>query len=74
MSEHGEAQNMIENFMLQANEVVTLFAQKNKLPFIYRIHEKPNDEKIKSLLIETKKINFKINTDLTNIKPIDISH
>ncbi len=74
LSEHGEAQNMIENFMLHANEVVTLFAQKNKLPFIYRIHEKPNDEKIKSLLIETKKINFKINTDLTNIKPIDISH
>lgn len=69
----GIAQNMIENFMLQANECVTLFAHKHNLPFVYRVHDKPNEDKIKRMLLETKKLNFKITTDLNNIKPKDIS-
>ena len=69
----GMSQNMIENFMLQANECVTLFAHKYNLPFVYRIHDKPNEDKIKRMLLETKKLNFKITTDLSNIKPKDIS-
>ena len=69
----GEAQEMIEDFMLAANEAVTKFAHKNNVPFIYRVHEKPNEDKIKTLLIETKKLNFKITTDLKNIQPSDIS-
>ena len=73
LHETGMAQNMIENFMLQANECVTLFAHQNNLPFVYRVHDKPNEEKIKRMLLETKKLNFKITTDLSNIKPKDIS-
>jgi ribonuclease R len=69
----GIAQNMIENFMLQANECVALFAHKHNLPFVYRVHDKPNEDKIKRMLLETKKLNFKITTDLSNIKPKDIS-
>ncbi len=69
----GEAQQMIENFMLAANEAVTLFAHDHNVPFIYRIHDKPNKDKIKSLLVETKKLNFKINTNLDNIQPKDLS-
>ena len=69
----GLAQNMIENFMLQANECVTNFAHDHKIPFIYRIHDKPNEEKIKSAISDIKRLNFKISTDLKNIKPKDIS-
>ncbi len=69
----GLAQNMIENFMLQANECVTLFAHDHKIPFIYRVHDKPNEEKIKNTISNIKRLNFKISTDLKNIKPNDIS-
>lgn len=69
----GQAQEMIENFMLCANECVTKFVDKKGLPFIYRIHDKPNEDKIKNLLLETKKLNFKITTDLNNIQPNDIA-
>lgn len=69
----GETQHLIENFMLAANEAVTLYADKHNIPFVYRIHDKPNAEKIKSLVIETKKLNFKVNTDLDNIQPQDVA-
>ena len=42
----GTAEKMIESFMLIANETVAKnFADKD-LPFIYRIHEHPNAEKL----------------------------
>lgn len=47
--ERGSGNKMIEEFMLAANETVaSLFAYMD-FPFIYRIHEKPKEEKIESL-------------------------
>ncbi len=43
------AHGMIEEFMISANEAVAEYAEKNKLPFIYRIHEKPSEEKLAAL-------------------------
>lgn len=37
---------IIEEFMLAANETVAQFAFEHDLPFIYRIHERPDKEKI----------------------------
>ena len=46
--ERGSGNKMIEEFMLAANETVaSLFAYMD-FPFIYRIHEKPKEEKIES--------------------------
>ena len=45
----GKSEEIIEEFMLKANEAAAQFAQKNKLPFIYRVHEKPPSEKLTSL-------------------------
>ena len=71
--EHGEAQEMIENFMVAANEAVVKFARMKNVPFIYRVHDRPNEEKIKALLIDAKKLHFKINTSVDDIKPKDIA-
>lgn len=46
----GEAEGMIEQFMIAANSVVAETARKKKIPFIYRIHEHPNMEKLESLM------------------------
>lgn len=45
----GEAERMIEDFMLAANETVAERARLARLPLIYRVHEKPDAEKLSSL-------------------------
>lgn len=46
--ERGSANKMIEEFMLVSNETIaSLFAYMD-FPSIYRIHEKPKDEKVES--------------------------
>jgi ribonuclease R len=54
----GTAQEMIEDFMVCANESVTKYAVEKKYPFIYRIHETPVEEKIKDFILEAKSISF----------------
>lgn len=42
----GEAERMIEDFMLAANEAVAKMARERGLPLLYRVHEKPDPEKL----------------------------
>ncbi|MBN2540248.1 MAG: ribonuclease R [Bacilli bacterium] len=44
------SERLIEEFMLVANQVVATHVSQMKLPFIYRIHELPNQEKLKQIL------------------------
>ncbi len=43
------AEKLIESFMIKANEVVAETIYRKKLPFIYRIHPKPKEEKLRNL-------------------------
>lgn len=43
------AENIIEEFMIIANETVAQTFHRKKIPFLYRVHEKPDQEKILSL-------------------------
>ena len=45
----GEAHELIEEFMLIANETVASHAQQTELSFPYRVHEAPDSEKLKNL-------------------------
>jgi ribonuclease R len=47
--ETGAAEEMIEQFMLAANNCAAKLAKEKKLPFVYRIHDKPTTEKIAGL-------------------------
>lgn len=47
--ESGISQEIIEDFMLCANECAAKFAKRHKLPFVYRIHENPPAEKLENL-------------------------
>lgn len=39
---------IIEEFMLAANEAVACYADKNKLPCFYRLHEEPDEENMEN--------------------------
>ena len=47
--ERGFFEELIEEFMLQANEAAASFAQEKGLPFVFRVHEDPNPEKLDQL-------------------------
>ena len=47
--QRGDAQRLIEEFMLMANKAVAWHAEKTGLPFPYRVHEKPDSEKLASV-------------------------
>ncbi|XFA99663.1 ribonuclease R [Candidatus Izemoplasma sp. B36] len=48
--ERQDAEKLIEEFMLVANQVVATHVFNMKLPFIYRIHELPNQEKLSNIV------------------------
>ena len=60
-----EAHQLIEEFMLLANKYVAIKMgkpAKNKLvsPFIYRVHDNPNEEKLNDLKIYLKSMGYEI--------------
>ncbi|MDR2634549.1 MAG: ribonuclease R, partial [Clostridiales bacterium] len=45
----GESNGIIEEFMLLANETVARYMEAEGLPFVYRIHGKPDAEKLSGI-------------------------
>ena len=46
LREEGTGENMIENFMVVANETVSSFIFYQNLPGIYRVHDKPDEKRL----------------------------
>lgn len=49
IAERRTANRMIEEFMLAANETVAKHFNAKELPFVYRVHESPDEEKLAEL-------------------------
>jgi len=72
LKESKDANKLIEEFMLIANQkVAELFTEIKKQKYIYRIHDLPDTEKLKSLKHIVK--SFGYNIDLTSPKGISKS-
>lgn len=67
--EQRTGEKLIESFMIAANECVATHIYFMNLPFIYRVHETPKEEKIRSFLSFVSSLGYKITGDLTNFKP-----
>lgn len=63
--EQNIAENIIEEFMLLANECVAKFTKSNNIAIFYRIHDKPTVEKVENL----KNIVNKLGLNASKIKP-----
>ena len=60
LRERGISESIIEEFMLKANQVVAEHIYWLNLPFIYRIHDKPTEEKLHRLIRMAEALGFKV--------------
>lgn len=67
-------ENLIEDFMISANETVASTIAYMDLPFIYRVHGTPDMDKIKNFLHFTAVLGYKVNANLKNITPKTIQN
>jgi ribonuclease R len=61
--ERQDAEKLIEEFMLVANQVVATHIFNQKLPFIYRIHELPNQQKLTYILNFLERLGYAKDVD-----------
>lgn len=69
VKERKDAHMLIEDFMLLANKEVAIFINKKaenqaEIPFVYRTHDYPNEEKVKELALFAKEmgVQLRVNT------------
>lgn len=48
--ETGESEQMIEQLMITANQAAAKLARASGIPFVYRVHEQPNPERVANLV------------------------
>ena len=60
--ETGKGEKLIEMFMLAANETVATYVYQMNIPFIYRDHDIPNEEKLKKVTSVIKSYGENIDT------------
>ena len=69
LRETGVGERLIESFMIAANECVASHIYYMNLPFIYRVHEVPKDDKIRGFLGFVSSLGYKLTGDLKDTKP-----
>ncbi len=65
----GDAERLIEEFMLAANRTVAEEYFWRQIPFVYRVHEKPDEEKMKAFGLLYKNLGYTIKGKLENVHP-----
>lgn len=65
----GRGENLIEDFMIQANECVATHIFYMDLPFIYRVHEYPKEEKIRDFISFIQSLGYTVKFNTKDISP-----
>ncbi len=65
----GIGEKLIEDFMIAANETIATHIYFMELPFIYRVHGKPNEEKITTFVNFVKSLGYSIQDKVKDITP-----
>ena len=56
--ERGDAEKLIEQFMLCANEAVATMLTEKEIPCVYRVHENPPPEKLSDFILFAHNLGF----------------
>ena len=74
LRDRGTGEKLIEDFMIAANECVASHIYFMNLPFIYRIHETPEEDKIRSFLGFVSGLGYHVTGDASDLRPIAIQN
>lgn len=66
-----DSHQLIESLMILCNEVVAKTFFSKKYPFVYRVHEKPEVERVENLVEMLKALHINANINSKDIKPYD---
>lgn len=69
LRERGVSERIVESFMLAANETIAAHFNNLKVPFIYRIHEKPKAEKMLSFFEALSGLGIESAGSSSDVKP-----
>ena len=67
-----DSHRLIESFMVAANETIATHYNKIKAPFVYRIHETPDGEKMANFVNLATKMGVKTIVNPENVAPLDL--
>lgn len=67
--ERGTGEKLIEDFMIVANETVATHIFFLELPFVYRVHGEPNEEKINNFVSFVKQLGYSMNVRVDDMHP-----
>lgn len=67
--ERGIGERIIESFMLAANETVSTHFSKKDLPFLYRVHEHPDESKMQNFIEFAAALGVKVKGKKDKVSP-----
>lgn len=70
LRERGESERIIEDFMIQANEVVATHMKWLEIPSMYRIHEQPDVKKMREFVHIAQLNGLKFKGSVQNVHPL----
>jgi ribonuclease R len=74
LRDRGMGEKLIEDFMIAANETVATTIYFMDLPFIYRIHGEPSEEKIKQFLTFVSSLGYTVKGNIKDITPKEMQN
>lgn len=72
LRERGEAERMIEDFMIAANETVATHVKWMDVPSMYRIHEQPEPKKMREFAHIAKSLGYHFQGGIQNVYPTQL--
>lgn len=69
LRDRSEGEKLIEDFMIAANETVATHIYYMELPFIYRVHGEPSEEKIVNFMRFLNILGYKVKGNFNKLTP-----
>ncbi len=70
----GVGEKLIEDFMIAANEAVATTIYFMDLPFVYRVHGEPSEEKIRQFLTFVGSLGYTVKGNIKDITPREMQN
>jgi ribonuclease R len=72
LRERGLSERIIESFMLAANEAVAMHFDQAHVPFLYRIHETPDADRVTKFVDFVRALGAPVKIDPNDVKSTDL--